>query len=118
MNVSHKTPHRDLVHVIVKGESNFRHPFSTHQSILCRKFSRASSHNNSTKNHHHSHHHQQHPHQHNHTTINNNDVDMPEVNSSTGHHPTIKQETNHDQAYDSDEREHEGDPAVDLSTQN
>lgn len=43
---------------------------------------------------------------------------MPEVNSSSGHHPTIKQETNHDQAYDSDEREHEGDPAVDLSTQN
>lgn len=42
---------------------------------------------------------------------------MPEINNSTGHH-TIKQEANHDHAYDSDEREHEGDPAVDLSTQN
>lgn len=87
-------------------------------SILSlRKFSRASSHNNSTKNHHqhHTHQHQQQPHLHNHS--NNNDVDMPEVNSSTAHH-TIKQESNHDHAYDSDEREHEGDPAVDLSTQN
>uniref|UniRef100_A0A336LS34 CSON002455 protein n=1 Tax=Culicoides sonorensis TaxID=179676 RepID=A0A336LS34_CULSO len=74
-----------------------------------RKFSRASSHNNSSKNHHQNFH-QQSLHNHNST---NNDVDMTEMNSNH----VIKQEANHDH-YDSDEREQDGDPAVDLSTQN
>ncbi|XP_063706481.1 forkhead box protein P1 [Culicoides brevitarsis] len=71
-----------------------------------RKFSRAST--NSTKNHHHSHHH-------NHAA---SDVDMSDIGTPHNHHPTIKQEANQENYDSNDEREHEGDPAVDLSTQN
>lgn len=39
----------------------------------------------------------------------------PEIENNNGLH-NIKQESNH--AYDSDDRDQESDPAVDLSTQN